>query len=288
MKEQSKTEEKTENLPAKANLVPDSLKGFSDDQISGGMGSSVGYLESFSSKMMVIDTDEFKIREGDDLSEGFKTLDCQILYAHQVYRLRQGHIDGVQGAFNTWSEDQKKVVAQSFAAPFAQGNVIKSRGNLDPQYSDWLDVQEKRQQLEKRYYMFLVAPSIDASEIIPCSFGIMTFKGLDAYKALMQKEKISMSSIITKMFLTKEKTQNGSNYYRANFEMSLDKNGQARPLYKSMEHFNSDGWPLVVSVAKKHADQVKNIETTQTKTVSAGPEIVGGMGGFDESPIPWE
>ena len=251
-----KIEKAKTNLIAKPGKQLAKLSDFADisrEEVQGGMDTQGGYLASYS-KLIKTQQDKFEIIDQTS-NNVVKTLDklenAIVFYAHPVYRLYRGTVNGETSDMQSWEETDREIVAMSYDNPY--GKLHSSRGNFDKEgFGDWLDNKEKKKLLSKRLYVFISLPNIYPGEIIPATFGITAQKQLSSVIQMLRMINLNLAMVYQQISLVSEKSKQGYAYNRVCFDICVDGEGRPIPVVNSSEIYRQKIKPILNKIIDTH------------------------------------
>lgn len=295
----SKTEIAKKDEPAAvATLGISNLPAFDQDEIaSGGEAQAEGYIAQYPF-MVSTDGDEFVIKstagDGTEVTRQ-KTLRVIAFYGHKVYRLHQGHVNGLTTDMSTWSDEDRAIVAQSYGDPF--GRLHKSRGNFDALgLSQYLDNADLRRGVKKRLYLFVAVDGgvLPKGSIAACTFGSSALKPWQDYNSAVQREGAPVSFILTELSLKRVKNDAGQSYAQIVFNPARDDKGAVVVPWKEKAQWQQVAGSLLAKIKATHQTAVEMAEEYRPSVSEpapvashAGADVVDGQAGFEDETIPW-
>lgn len=238
---------------------------FSRDEISQGIDEGASAYTDAYPYIVTSDLNKFVVRKtGDDNRTEvtrLDSLDAVVWYSHSVYRLFRGAAKGLTTDRETWSDEEKEIVAQSYASPFARTG-IHSRGNFDAGgYSAYLDDKTLRAGVSKRLYLICSLPGIlPKGSLATVSLGssaMIPFQGV-----FRQAARVGLPLAALKIKITLESAKNdaGKNYFQPRFEIALTKNGEPETIWPSAEAYRKVYASLHQKIVDTHKLAVESAE----------------------------
>lgn len=273
--------------------LPEGFGTFTNEQIAAGQigTGQQSYLAQFkytvrldngSKKLVLYKLDE-KVQE-------FESLDIVIYHAHQVWRLRKGSTQGLQGNTNKWPEDAQQLVAQTYDSPFS--NKEGCRGNFDPTYSIYLDDRDHRKKVQKRIYVFFGIPDIiPQGEVVVGSFGFSIHDSLTSVsKSLDSDHNLPTSAVNVRMAVENATNADNESYARPAFALIWDGDKLSMSV-KSVEEHQSLVAPVTAKVRRLHTaalaqpQQAQQIPAPVPQQIPAPAQALPE--GFEHDDIPF-
>ena len=261
-----------EEVPAMGVMLPDgmNLSGFTNAEIAGGSNAMGSYVSQFPYSVRA-DGDKLNVWQsgvGQPIAELRKDDKVAILHYHLVYRLYQGTLNGTPR--DQWTEDDKKLVAETFTTPFGPNS---SRGNFDAKgYGDFLDDSDKRKSVSKRTYVYLGIPGIlPKGSVAISTLGSSALSSLIAISEQAKGISVPVSNLFATVKQERKKTDFGSSYYCPVFEFAK-KAGKLQPVVNNVALYRKHIKPAVDDILAAHNEQIKLVESEgQPKVV---PQVV--------------
>lgn len=262
-KEGPKERTKIQSLSLQVNNLPK----FDDEEIlSGGDVDNVGYVASFPF-MVRLDGSDFIITGTNDETRGVefhraKKLEVIAFFGHDVWRLHKGTTRGLSGDMNDWTEEDKSVVAQTYANPFS--NAIKSRGSFDiAGYGEYLDDQELRRGVKKRLYLIVAIPGIlPKGDLAICTFGGTSLIPYKRYNSALQRINCPVSWVKTELSLKRKTNDAGQKYEEVYFSGITGKDNSILPAWKSKTQWETIAKPILLKIREAYREIIKTAETS--------------------------
>jgi hypothetical protein len=248
--------------------IPEGLRGFTQEEILGGMNPIVeGYRKSYKyflsrpgtlGKFQVIENSTEKV-----IWEGDKIEGAVIYYAHDIMRLRRGHIEAPDKPERDFTEDEKTLLAITY-------DPLKSRGSFDSKYdsngyskyltSEFKDLHRKM----KRLYVIMLLPKSfgTGAEPVLASFSITTNKTFNALRKTTEMYGLPLPLFKTNIFFTEAKSENKEDYLRIDFGIVKDAKGGPVFTFDSRDKYVSSpyGAKLLNDIKETHEGAVRNAE----------------------------
>jgi len=249
----------TKKQNGKAMTLAGSTDGFSDEEINE-IESFSSYLNNFY-KMRSDGTDlviydkagnEFKrIAKGKKLSGFF------IVWRHWVYRLMAGTVEGMKGDYKEWPDEMQKQVAKSYGSTHQNP---KSRGNFDLMgHGEWLDDKERRKDVTKRCFYYLLAPDLLPDEIIVATFGASSNETFEAFSNSCKAMGAPVAYCAATLHLDDAKNPDNKAYQKPTFEF-YKKAGQIQTAGSTPAAYKKHMQPIIDTVKAAYQDEAKAIE----------------------------
>jgi hypothetical protein len=270
----------------KAVAIPEAFKGFSDEEVLGGMDPiQEGYLKSFryflsrptlKDKFQIVDntTDEV-------VWEGNRIEKAVIYYGHEIMRLKSGYITSPKKSDNEFDDEEKKILAVTYdSAKNAKGE-YKSRGSFDSNgYSEYLtnlhkDIHGKM----TRLYLVMIIPSIKNLNLEPvaASFSVTTVSSFKEHVKNKKIYNVPLPYLYSNIFFEEDKAKNGTVYDRIVFDFPM-KDGFPLSVFENREAYLN---------SKRGVTLLNEIQDTH-KAATEYSENSGGSGSIvvEEEGIP--
>lgn len=269
---------------------------FTEDEVQGGMDTgSEGYVSQYP-YMISMDGAKFSVKKTDDENAEpilLDKLEAIVFYGHGVYRLHQGTLKGNTSDFNQWSDDDRALVAQTYASPWSR--VHPSRGNFDSAgVGKYLDEKELRKELMKRQYIVMALPGVlPAGALAIATFGSTAMKAFNDYANMVRGYKVPMPYVLTEISLKQTKSERGFTYQQVVFSLMKNDDGQARTSVKGESAYRQHLLPVLEKVKETHEHAIKMAENQSfdsapavSATWSEPDESIPGAPAADESRDP--
>lgn len=243
--------------------VPAAFQGqFNDSEVLGGMDVSTSYLQQYP-YLLRIQPSRFEIldqKSGEIVATRDKIEKAIVFYAHAVYRLHQGTVRGNKNPMETWTDDEKTMVAQSYASPFSRSK--PSRGNFDANgYGEWLDNKQLRRDVVKRLYMFMLIPGVSGKgEIVAATFGSTAGIALETVRKQLLDASLPLPSVYMEMGVEMVTNDQGKSYPRPTFKVLRDQGGFAMMTTETSEEYRAKLRPLQQKIEETHDFAIQQVE----------------------------
>jgi hypothetical protein len=244
--------------------IPEGLRGFTQEEILGGMNPIVeGYRKSYKyflsrpgtlGKFQVIDNSSEKV-----IWEGDKIEGAVIYYAHDIMRLKRGHVEAPGKPERDFTEDENSLLAITYDS-------VKSKGSFDANgYGEYLtNLHKDLHPKMKRLYVIMLLPKSfgTGTEPVLASFSITTNKTFNALRKTTEMYGLPLPLFKTNIFFTEAKSENKEDYLRIDFEIVKDAKGQPVFTFDSRDKYVSSpyGAKLLNDIKETHEGAVRNAE----------------------------
>jgi hypothetical protein len=264
----------------KAVAIPEAFKGFSDEEVLGGMDPiQEGYLKSFryflsrptlKDKFQIVDntTDEV-------VWEGNRIEKAVIYYGHEIMRLKAGYISAPDKKENDFDDEEKKILAVTYDSGKNAKGEYKSRGNFDSNgYGEYLtNLHKDIQGNMTRLYLIMILPGLkDVINLEPvaASFSVTT---VSSFKEFVKKKDgygIPLPYVYSDIFFKEDKSKNGTTYDRIVFDFPME-DGFPIPVFKAREAYlrSERGLTLLNEIKDTHKAATEYAENSGGGSVLA-------------------
>jgi len=241
---------------------------FTDTEVVEGQDVGTdGYVQQYP---YVVSTrgDKFIIRDNltNTVVRELPELHAIVFFAHPVYRLHQGTVNGLIGNMRNWSDDDKRVVAQSYDSPF--GRDRKSRGNFDlTNHGRWLDDPDMRRNVHKRQYLIIALPGILPQQ----SLALLTLGGtslpeFQRYLKILRTisrpdgQGVPLPFVVTELELEQKTNEAGEQYYGVKFSVAKNDKGDIALAVPSVDKYRQHILPVLHKIIDTHKYAVERAE----------------------------
>lgn len=267
--------------------IPKELQGFTEAEALGGMNPiQEGYLKgykyfltrpSMKGKFSIVNNDT-----NEEVWSGTEIKGAVIYYAHEVLRLKRGHVESPGKNEVDFTDEENEILAVTYDA-------LKSKGNFEINgYGEYLakehaDIQGKM----RRLYIIMMIPGDEYKtngDLIAASFSVTTIKSFNALrKSIKAYGMLPLPLLTTNIFFTEAKSESGQEYDRIDFALAKDPKGGLIFAHKTRDEYLKSpyGVKLLNDIILTHKAAVENTQSSGFGSVVTEKEV----GGSSFSPI---